>query len=59
VITEASPAEVGPVLKEYVSLEPITRPYFTARPDAPAAAFAAEAAEHPVFRVSPVIATED
>ncbi len=48
-IVQASAEESAPVLKEYLALEPITRPYFDARPDSPLAAFAAEAARHPVF----------
>jgi hypothetical protein len=31
---------------------PVTRPYFDARPDDPVERFAAEAAEHPVFRLN-------
>lgn len=46
-------AEAGPVLRRYVRLEPITRPYFDAGPDARDEAFAAEAARHPVFRIVP------
>jgi deazaflavin-dependent oxidoreductase (nitroreductase family) len=45
--------EAGPVLRRYVVLEAITRPYFDAEPDAPEAAFGAEAARHPVFRILP------
>lgn len=51
-IAEVSPAEAGPVLKEYLSLEPITRQFFDASPEAPDAAFARQAANHPVFRLS-------
>jgi len=50
-ISEVDPAEAGPILREYVGLEPITRPFFDAAPEAPVATFAAEAARHPVFRL--------
>jgi deazaflavin-dependent oxidoreductase (nitroreductase family) len=51
-LREVSPDEAGPVLKRYVSLAKVTRPYFRARPDAPAAEFAAEADRHPVFELT-------
>jgi deazaflavin-dependent oxidoreductase (nitroreductase family) len=51
-LREVSPAEAGPVLKRYVALARVTRPYFTAGPDAPAAEFAAEADRHPVFELT-------
>ncbi len=50
-IAEVSPAEGAPVLKQYINLETITRPYFNLEPDAPLEAFAAEAARHPVFHL--------
>jgi deazaflavin-dependent oxidoreductase (nitroreductase family) len=43
----------APILKAYVERIPITRPYFDVAPDAPLAAFAAEAPKHPVFQVVP------
>jgi deazaflavin-dependent oxidoreductase (nitroreductase family) len=43
----------APILKAYVERVPITRPYFDAAPDAPLAAFAAEAPRHPVFQIVP------
>ncbi|MET4157078.1 nitroreductase family deazaflavin-dependent oxidoreductase [Agromyces sp. PvR057] len=51
---EAVPSEAGPVLKRYVAVAPLVLPYFTAKPDGPAAAFAAEAARHPVFELTMV-----
>jgi deazaflavin-dependent oxidoreductase (nitroreductase family) len=51
-LREVSPDEAGPVLKRYVSLAKVTRPYFNARADAPAAEFAAEADRHPVFELT-------
>jgi deazaflavin-dependent oxidoreductase (nitroreductase family) len=51
-LREVSPAEAGAVLKRYVALARVTRPYFTAAPDAPAAEFAAEADRHPVFELT-------
>ncbi|SDU80213.1 nitroreductase family deazaflavin-dependent oxidoreductase [Jiangella alkaliphila] len=50
-VVEVEAAEAGPVLKAYARVEPITRPYFDARPSDPPAAFAAEAGRHPVFRL--------
>lgn len=51
-IVEVGPEESAPILKKYVALEPVTRPYFTVRPDAPVDAFAKEAPRHPVFRLT-------
>jgi deazaflavin-dependent oxidoreductase (nitroreductase family) len=51
-LREVSPDEAGPVLKRYVSVAKVTRPYFSACPDAPAAEFAAEAERHPVFELT-------
>jgi deazaflavin-dependent oxidoreductase (nitroreductase family) len=48
-IAEVSPNAAGPILKEYVTMEPITRPFFGAPATAPVDAFAADAAKHPVF----------
>jgi len=53
VVSEATPEEAGPVLKKYVAISRPTRPYFVASPDAPVAAFVAEADRHPVFRLAP------
>jgi deazaflavin-dependent oxidoreductase (nitroreductase family) len=50
-IGAASPAEAGPVLREYLRLEPITGPFFDAAPEAPVSAFIAESPGHPVFRL--------
>ena len=50
-IHELPPEQAGPVLKEYVHIAKVTRPYFRARPDAPARDFAAEAGLHPVFEL--------
>lgn len=47
-------ADAGPILRRYLKLEPITRPYFDAAGDAPAEVFEAEAATHLVFRLAPV-----
>jgi deazaflavin-dependent oxidoreductase (nitroreductase family) len=53
-LREVSSEEAGPVLKRYVSLAKVTRPYFRANFDAPAAEFAAEADLHPVFELAPI-----
>lgn len=50
-IVEASPAETAPVLREYISRDKYTRPYFDVSPDSPLEASAAEAPRHPDFRV--------
>ena len=47
------PEEAAPILKVYLERVPITRAYFDAAPDAPLAAFVAEATRHPVFQVDP------
>lgn len=50
-IEEIGAEKSAPILKSYVRDNAITRPYFTAAPEAPVEAFAAEATAHPVFRV--------
>ena len=50
-IAQAGPKESAPVLRKYLVLEPLTQPYFNARPDSPLEAFEAEAWRHPVFRL--------
>jgi deazaflavin-dependent oxidoreductase (nitroreductase family) len=50
-LVELGPAEAAPILKQYVTEVPITRPFFDATPDAPLEAFVAEARRHPVFRI--------
>jgi deazaflavin-dependent oxidoreductase (nitroreductase family) len=55
-IAELGPEEAAPVLKQYVPEIPITRPFFDAKPNAPLAAFVAEARRHPVFRIHGVSA---
>jgi len=52
-VKELAPEAAGPILKAYLDRVPITRPYFDVTPDAPLAAFAAEASKHPVFQVEP------
>lgn len=51
-VEEVGPEEAAPVLREYLRMTPIVKPYFDAPPDAPLAAFVAEAGRHPVFRLS-------
>jgi deazaflavin-dependent oxidoreductase (nitroreductase family) len=50
-VKELAPEAAAPILKAYMERVPITRPYFDVAPDAPLAAFAAEASRHPVFQV--------
>ena len=52
-LKELAPDAAAPVLKTYVERVPITRPFFDVAPDAPLAAFAAEAPRHPVFQIIP------
>lgn len=49
---EVDADEAGPVLKRYVAVATKTRAQFAARPDSPAADFAAEAERHPVFELT-------
>jgi len=48
---ERGPEESAPVLKQYVTEVPITRPFFDATPDAPLEVCVAEVPRHPVFRI--------
>ena len=50
-VSEVGSDEAGSVLKQYVTDVKIVRPYFDATPDDNVAAFVAEAARHPVFRI--------
>jgi deazaflavin-dependent oxidoreductase (nitroreductase family) len=52
-VTPLPAAQAGPILKRYLALEPITRPYFDVSADSTAGAFEAEVATHPVFRLTP------
>lgn len=52
-VREATPVEAGPVLKRYATIATRARQSFTATIDEPAEAFAAEAADHPVFELQP------
>jgi len=46
--------EGAEILKRYIALEPITRPYFDAGSSDPAEAFVADLPSHPVFRLTPI-----
>ncbi|HEX7626874.1 MAG TPA: hypothetical protein VF379_07430 [Gaiellaceae bacterium] len=50
-IHEVGADEGTPVLRSYLREVRVVRPYFDMSPDAPVEAFAAEAAQHPVFRI--------
>lgn len=55
-LVELDTAEAAPILKQYLTDLPIARPvqpFFAATPQSPLAAFVAEAAHHPVFRIVP------
>ena len=51
-IGELGPNESAPILRECVRKVPIVRPFFDAGPDSPREAFVAEAADHPIFRLT-------
>jgi deazaflavin-dependent oxidoreductase (nitroreductase family) len=51
-LVEVDANEAGPILKKYVQAVSVVRPFFDADKDAPAEEFVAEAARHPVFRIS-------
>jgi hypothetical protein len=54
-IEELGVAERAPILKKYVQQDAFPRRYFEAKPEAPLTAFAAEAAQHPVFRITGLV----
>jgi deazaflavin-dependent oxidoreductase (nitroreductase family) len=56
-IREVSDQEAGPILKLYVRIASAARPYFQADLRAPIEDFAAEAAYHPVFELTPTAVT--
>lgn len=51
-VVEVDAQEAGPILKKYVQEVSAVRPFFDAAEDAAVEAFVAEAAHHPVFRIS-------
>lgn len=51
-LVEVGPLEAAPILKRYVTQVPITRPFFDVSYESDLAAFIAEAASHPVFRLA-------
>jgi deazaflavin-dependent oxidoreductase (nitroreductase family) len=53
-VREVGPDEAGRVLKEYVTVATVPRPYFAATVDDPPEAFAREAERHPVLELVPV-----
>lgn len=57
-LEEVEAETAAPVLREYVERFPITRPYFDVSHDGSLEAFAAEAHDHPVFRISALPPTE-
>jgi deazaflavin-dependent oxidoreductase (nitroreductase family) len=50
-VREAFSADAAPILRRYLELVPVTRPYFEVGPDASDEALAAEAERHPVFQL--------
>lgn len=50
-VTEVDADTAAPVLKQYVEAISVVRPYFDATRDDPVEVFAAEALQHPVFRI--------
>jgi deazaflavin-dependent oxidoreductase (nitroreductase family) len=50
-VTELSPAEAAPILKQYINEVPIVRPYFDASKESSLAHFEADAPRKAVFRL--------
>ena len=50
-VVEVEPEVAAPVLREYLRKTPVTKPFFSAKRNAPVEEFAAEAHRHPVFRL--------
>jgi deazaflavin-dependent oxidoreductase (nitroreductase family) len=50
-VEEAAPGQAAPVLKRYLRMAVVVRPFFDVRPDASLEEFEAEADRHPVFRL--------
>jgi deazaflavin-dependent oxidoreductase (nitroreductase family) len=53
-VTELTPEESVPVLRQYLREVPVTRAYFDVTPDSADEQFAAEASRHPVFALIPL-----
>lgn len=51
-LREVPAQEAAQVLRRYLELVPVTRPYFSVGPDAPDSALAVEARAHPVFELA-------
>jgi deazaflavin-dependent oxidoreductase (nitroreductase family) len=52
-VEELSPEEAVPVLRRYLELGRVTRPFFSVGLDSPQEEWLAEAPRHPVFRLLP------
>ena len=50
-VDELAPDQAAPVLREYLEMVPIVRPYFDVTTDSPTEDFVREAPRHPVFLV--------
>ncbi|MDP9226755.1 MAG: nitroreductase family deazaflavin-dependent oxidoreductase [Actinomycetota bacterium] len=50
-VTQVDDAEAGPVLRNYLRQNPVTRAFFDAKAADPVEVFIAEAPRHPVFRL--------
>ncbi|MEJ3404829.1 nitroreductase family deazaflavin-dependent oxidoreductase [Rathayibacter sp. YIM 133350] len=53
-VVPVSAEDARPVLKRYLAMSSVVRPYFRADRHAPVEDFAADAADHPVFELLPV-----
>lgn len=51
-VQECTAEQSAPVLRHYVRVVPVTRPYVDAGPDDPLERFIGEATHHPVFRIT-------
>lgn len=50
-VRDVAPSEAVPVLRQYMTQVPVTRPYFDASPDSSDADIAAELPRHPTLRL--------
>ena len=53
-VTELSPEDSAPVLRQYIAEVAITRPYFNVTLESSDQEFAAESPRHPVFEIFPI-----
>jgi deazaflavin-dependent oxidoreductase (nitroreductase family) len=52
-VREVSPAEAAPILRKYIKLEPLTRPFLPVSPDSSDAEVVEAAGSRPVLKLTP------